>query len=96
MDGNIKALEIEYSDVVSSRRNTFETAIQDDDDERIKQTAKDIFDGTETLVAINDAAIWLMRSDEYHSRVRTAYMELFDFMGLDVLTAVRYVSTGAS
>jgi hypothetical protein len=96
VDGNTNALETEYADVLAPAMDTFETAVPDEDEERIKLTARDIFDGTETMVAMNEASIWLMRSDEYHSKVRTAYMELFDFMGLDVLSAMRYISARGS
>ena len=59
------------------------------DDDRIKEYARDIFNCTESLVSFSDASSWLMSTDEFNSRVRIAYMELFDFMGLDILTAVR-------
>jgi hypothetical protein len=97
-DGNMTALETEFSDVISPQklasednsRNSFirenEASI---DEDRVKETARDIYNGTELLVALGDAARWLMSSNEFNSRVRTAYMELFDFTGLDILTAVR-------
>jgi hypothetical protein len=93
-DGNISALEKEYADALTPKP-TFEVerkSIEDkgsEDIDRIKETARDIYNGTELLVALGDAARWLMSSNEFNSKVRTAYMELFDFMGLDILTSVR-------
>ena len=100
-DGNIAALEKEFSDVIapqvltlggSSRNSMIRVNGGSVEEDRVKATARDIYNGTELLVALGDAARWLMSSNEFNSKVRTAYMELFDFMGLDILTAVRYFS----
>lgn len=95
-DGNITALETEYQDIMSPRKHTFnesaEVLLENSeslDEDRVKETARDIFNGTELLVSLSEAAKWLMSSNEFNSRVRTSYMELFDFVGLDILTAVR-------
>jgi hypothetical protein len=99
-DGNIAALENEFSDVSSPQNSTIPEPVKPDtqgengvssEEDRIKETARNIYDGTEIFVSLGDAANWLMKSKEFNSKVRTAYMELFDFMGLDIVTAVRYV-----
>jgi Sec7-like guanine-nucleotide exchange factor len=98
-DGNIAALENEYSDLLSPKQSTFEEPEKEEpqtdngpktEEDKIKETARDLYNGSESLVALNDTAMWLMNTSEFNSKVRTAYMELFDFMGLDILTAVRY------
>ena len=95
-DGNIAALEKEYADVFSPRLPPTNSGAREDgesmEEDRIKETARDIYNGTELLVAFGDAARWLMSSNDFNCKVRTAYMELFDFMGLDILTAVRLIS----
>ena len=92
-DGNITALENEYSDIMTPVKSTFSEpkSVVSIDEERVKETARDIFNGTELLVAFSDAAGWLMSSQEFNSRVRVAYMELYDFMGVNILNAVRSV-----
>lgn len=100
-DGNITALESEFQDVLTPRKETFDRPSTEGttrengsiEDDRIKETARDIYNGTELLVALGDAARWLMSNNEFNTKVRTAYMELFDFVGLDILTAVRFVFT---
>jgi Sec7-like guanine-nucleotide exchange factor len=96
-DGNIAALESEYSDVLSPKRPTFPEK-QDEltrekgpstEEDTIKETARALYNGDESLVSLGDTASWLMTTSAFNSKVRTAYMELFDFMGLDILTAVR-------
>jgi antitoxin component of RelBE/YafQ-DinJ toxin-antitoxin module len=95
-DGNITALENEYSDVTSPQNATVAEPVKAEENgvslevDRVKETARDLYNGTELFVALGDAASWLMNSNEFNSKVRTAYMELFDFMGLDILAAVRY------
>ena len=97
-DRNTTALETEFSDNVTPQKlsledNSRNSLIQENeasmDEDRVKETARDIYNGTELLVALGDAARWLMSSNEFNSKVRTAYMEIFDFIGLDILTAVR-------
>ena len=97
-DGNIAALENEYSDVLSPKKTTFLEPDKDElrrekessvEEDRIKETARDLYNGSETLVSLGDTASWLMNTTEFNSKVRTAYMDLFDLMGLDILTAVR-------
>jgi Sec7 domain len=96
-DGNITALETEFSDVITPQKRAFEKEdmVRENGEsvevDRVKETARDIYNGTELLVSLGDAARWLMNSNEFNSKVRKAYLELFDFMGLDILTAVRFV-----
>ena len=98
-DGHIAALETQFQDVLTPPKHTFERTSRDAavrenesmDDDRVKETARDIYSGTELLVSMGDAARWLMSSNEFNTKVRMAYMELFDFVGLDILTAVRYI-----
>jgi len=96
-DGNMTALETEFQDVISPRKHTFEDAAdipresgESMDEDQVKETARDIFSGTELLVSLGEAAKWLMSTNEFNSRVRRAYFQLFDFVGLDILAAVRY------
>jgi hypothetical protein len=98
-DANIVVLESEHSNAVSPRSPRFEVSIKNGavrekeesmEEDRVKETARDIYNGTELLVALGDAARWLMSSNEFNSKVRTAYMELFDLLGLDILGSVRY------
>jgi hypothetical protein len=94
-DGNIVALEKEYANAFTPQKPKFEvetTSVEDkgsEDIDRVKETARDIYNGTELLVALGDAARWLMSTNDFNTKVRTAYMELFDLMGLDILTSVR-------
>jgi hypothetical protein len=95
-DGNIAALESEYFDIfvpqkeiIDEKEGEFKPSHQSEETERIKETAKDIFNGTELFVGISDATNWLMNTNEFNTKVRIAYMELFDFIGLDILTAMR-------
>ena len=100
-DGNITALESELKDILTPQKNTSEGPSRDDtirengsiEEDRIKETARDIYNGTELLVTLGDATRWLMSNSEFNTKVRTAYMELFDFVGMDTLTALRYVFT---
>lgn len=97
---NVAAAEPEFQDVGSPRKHTFDDSAdiprengESMDEDRVKETARDIFHGTELLVSLAEAPRWLMSTREYNSKVRIAYMELFDFMGLDILMAVRYFPT---
>jgi hypothetical protein len=99
-EGNVAAAESEFQDVVSPRKHTFDDSAdiprengESMDEDRVKETARDIFHGTELLVSLAEAPRWLMSTNEFNSKVRVAYMELFDFMGLDILMAVRYFPT---
>lgn len=96
-DVDITALESESQDVLSPRKHTFDDSAdnlrengESMDEDRVKETARDIFNGTELLVSLAEAPKWLMSTNEFNCKVRTAYMELFDFAGFDILTAVRY------
>jgi len=103
--GNIAALENGYPDIHTTKKNKGKEPAKGNglkengitekhssiDEDRVKETARDIYNGTELLVSLNEAAGWLMNTNEFNIKVRTAYMELYDFMGLDVLTAVRYI-----
>ena len=51
--------------------------------------AQRIFEGDETLVSKPQAAAWLGEPDSTRSRVRQAYMELFDWKDLTILAALR-------
>ena len=94
-DGNIQALEKEYSDILSPTPQVvkFDESVQEkettEEEDRVKEYARDIFNCTESLVAFSDASSWLMSTEEFNSKVRIAYMELFDLIGLDILTGVR-------
>ena len=99
-DGNIAALETKVLDIITPRTETFEGSPKIDivketrgsiEEDRIKETAREIYNGNELSVSFGDAAKWLTNNNDFNSKVRTAYMGLFDFMGLDILTAVRYV-----
>lgn len=98
-DGSNAAPESEHPGVVAPRTLQPEVSIRNEvvkekgesmEEDRIKETARDIYSGTELLVALGDAAGWLMSSNDFNSKVRTAYMELFDLMGMDILSSVRY------
>lgn len=97
-DENITALETEFSDVRIPEKPIFDESPKDDtvtangvsvEEDPVKGTARDIYNGAGLSVAPGDAARWLMNSSDFNTKVRTAYMDLFDFMGLDILTAVR-------
>lgn len=98
-DDNFTTLEREHADLRTPTRPKVQEPMKangvDDytsmDEDRVKETARDIYYGTELLVSMNEAAKWLMNPNEFNTKVRTAYMELYDFLGSDVLTAVRYV-----
>ena len=51
--------------------------------------AKQLFAGDESLVSEAMAAAWLGEPDVARSRVRQAYMELFDWKDLNILAALR-------
>ena len=51
--------------------------------------AKRIFEGDESLVPKAKAAAWLGEADSGRSRVRRAYMELFNWQNLNILAALR-------
>jgi hypothetical protein len=99
-EGIVVAPEPEFQDIVSPRKHTVDDSAdiprengESMDEDRVKETARDIFHGTELLVSLAEAPQWLMSTNEFNSKVRVAYMELFDFMGLDILMAVRYFPT---
>lgn len=54
-----------------------------------RHKARQIFEGDESLVTKALAASWLGQTLEANTRTRTAYMELFDWGGLNVLAAFR-------
>jgi hypothetical protein len=97
-DGNITALETEFLDVRTPEKPIFDDSPRDNtvttngvsvEEDPVKETARDIYNGAGLSVAPGEAARWLMSSSDFNAKVRTAYMELFDFMGLDILAAVR-------
>jgi len=51
--------------------------------------AKQLFSGDESLVTKSVAAAWLGEPDPARTRVRQAYMELFDWKDLTILAALR-------
>lgn len=51
--------------------------------------AKQIYDGEESLVSKPMAAAWLGEPGPERMRVRQAYVELFDWQGLNILAALR-------
>lgn len=51
--------------------------------------AKKIYDGDESLLLKAKAAAWLGEADFERTRVRRAYMELFDWQNINVLAALR-------
>ena len=57
------------------------------DDDRI--LAKNIFEGEDDFVDHSGAAAWLGDVGADRTRVRTAYMELFDWQNLNILAALR-------
>jgi Sec7-like guanine-nucleotide exchange factor len=60
-----------------------------EEDDRVKEYARDIFNCTEVFIPYTEASSWLMKTDDFNSKVRSAYMDLFDFVGIDILAAVR-------
>ncbi|MCJ1396143.1 hypothetical protein MMC18_009032 [Xylographa bjoerkii] len=57
------------------------------EDDRI--LAKKIFDGEDDAIERSGVAAWLGDSDAERTRVRTAYMDLFDWHNLNILAALR-------
>ncbi|KAL9041063.1 MAG: hypothetical protein Q9214_004242, partial [Letrouitia sp. 1 TL-2023] len=51
--------------------------------------AKRIYDGDETVISKAKAAAWLGEAGPERTRVRRAYMELFEWQNLNILTALR-------
>lgn len=51
--------------------------------------AKKIYDGDESFLTKVKAAAWLGEADAERTRVRRAYMELFDWQNLNILAALR-------
>lgn len=51
--------------------------------------AKKIYDGDEGFLSKAKAAAWLGEADAERTRVRRAYMELFDWQNLNILAALR-------
>ncbi|KAL8664134.1 MAG: hypothetical protein Q9202_003318 [Teloschistes flavicans] len=54
-----------------------------------KVLAQRVFDGDETLVPKSKVAAWLGEAGPDRARLRRAYMELFDWQNLNILTALR-------
>ncbi|OLL26049.1 PH and SEC7 domain-containing protein [Neolecta irregularis DAH-3] len=53
------------------------------------EIARDIYDGKEGFVSREIAASWLGDEGSQHTRARIAYLSLFDFNNLDILTSLR-------
>jgi hypothetical protein len=64
---------------------THDTDITESDRAR----AKDMFDGNEEYVSKAGAAAWLGQTTPKSARTRRAYMELFDWNGVNILAAFR-------
>ena len=60
-----------------------------EDDEDVKQRARRIFDGNEEDVTRMEAAAWLGELKVYNKQVLDAYMHMFDFAGMNVLSTLR-------
>jgi hypothetical protein len=77
----------EYIDVETAKAIMAEEEIEvtDSDHER----AARIFEGDEELVSKAGAAAWLGQTTGISSRTRKAYMELFDWSGINILAAFR-------
>jgi Sec7-like guanine-nucleotide exchange factor len=54
-----------------------------------RDCARKIFDGDESFVSKAGAASWLGQTMAKNARTRTAYMELFDWRGVNILQAFR-------
>jgi hypothetical protein len=61
------------------------------DEDRIR--ARQIFEGDESLVSKALAASWLGQTAAINTSTRTAYMELYDWGGLNILAAFRELCT---
>jgi hypothetical protein len=64
-------------------------AASEDDDDVVKQRARRIFEGNEEDVTRMDAAAWLGEPKAYNKQVLDAYMHMFDFAGMNVLSTLR-------
>ena len=53
------------------------------------ERARELFDGTATLVGAQTAAAWLGEPGEARTRFRKAYAELFNWAGFSILSAMR-------
>ncbi|MCJ1398701.1 hypothetical protein MMC11_001902 [Xylographa trunciseda] len=62
-------------------------AVEPTEDDRI--LAKKIYEGEDDAIEPSGAAAWLGDPDVDRTRVRTAYMELFDWHNLNILAALR-------
>lgn len=60
-----------------------------DDTEIDRDRARKIFDGDEEFLLPSKAAAWLGDQDDVHQRTLLAYMKLFDFKDINILTALR-------
>jgi len=73
-------------DTIGAREN--HTASLDNDDV-VKQRARRIFEGNEEDVTRMEAAAWLGELKAYNKQVLDAYMHMFDFAGMNVLSTLR-------
>ena len=60
-----------------------------DEDAEYRERARKIFEGHEEDVTHNEAASWLGERNHLNTRTLIAYMRLFDFAGLNLLSALR-------
>lgn len=63
------------------------TASENNDD--VKQRARRIFEGNEEDISRMEAAAWLGELKAYNKQVLDAYMHIFDFAGMNVLSTLR-------
>jgi hypothetical protein len=60
-----------------------------DDNDEVKQRARRIFEGNEEDVTRMEAAAWLGELKVFNRRVLDAYIKMFDFTGMNVLSTLR-------
>lgn len=60
-----------------------------DNDAEYKERARKIFEGDEEDVVKGDAAAWMGERNTLSTRTLEAYMQLFDFSGMNILAALR-------
>lgn len=60
-----------------------------DGDDDVKERARRIFEGDEEDVTRMDAAAWLGELKLFNRRTLEAYMQLFDFAGMNILSTLR-------
>ncbi|KAI9807973.1 MAG: hypothetical protein M1825_005280 [Sarcosagium campestre] len=80
----------ESKDAETPRNEAFAAAILDNEPtDEDRSIARDLFENEEGVVGKANAAAWLGEMGADRAKTRTAYMDLFDWTNLDVLTAMR-------